>query len=234
MGPHIPAMERVPEPELMEGREQAAAYAAADFSASDGAVVARLGELFPEGLGPRVIDLGCGPGNISFLLAQLQPPPALVLGIDGSEPMLALAVAELRRRTSAEPALADRLRFRRCHLPDPGLPGGFSAVVSNSLLHHLHDPAVLWRALGQLGAPGCRIYVKDLRRPADPQAAEALLRRHGADAPPVLQHDYLASLHAAFTPAEVEGQLRAAGLASQLQVAAVEDRYLEVWGRLAG
>ena len=234
MGPHIPAMERVPEPELMEGREQAAAYAAADFSASDGAVVARLGELFPEGLGPRVIDLGCGPGNISFLLAQLQPPPALVLGIDGSEPMLALAEAELRCRSGAEPALEDRLRFRRSRLPDPGLPGGFSAVVSNSLLHHLHDPAVLWRALGQLGAPGCRIYVKDLRRPADPQAAEALLRRHGADAPPVLQHDYLASLHAAFTPAEVEGQLRAAGLASQLQVAAVEDRYLEVWGRLAG
>ena len=33
---------------------------------------------------------------------------------------------------------------------------------------------------------------------------------------------------------EVEGQLRGAGLASQLQVAAVEDRYLEVWGRLAG
>ena len=60
------------------------------------------------------------------------------------------------------------------------------------------------------------------------------MRRHGADAPPVLQHDYLASLHAAFTPVEVEGQLRAAGLASQLRVAAVEDRYLEVWGRLAG
>ena len=38
-------MERTPEPELMDGAEQAAAYAAADFSASDGAVVARLQEL---------------------------------------------------------------------------------------------------------------------------------------------------------------------------------------------
>ena len=73
MGGRIPVMERVPEPELMEGRQQAAAYAAADFSASDGAAINRLGQLFPAGLGPRVIDLGCGPGNISFRLAALDP-----------------------------------------------------------------------------------------------------------------------------------------------------------------
>ena len=225
-------MERIPEPELMLGSAQAAAYAAADFSASDGAVVARLLELFPEGLGPRLIDLGCGPGNISFLLADLQPAPPLVLGIDGSAPMLALAEEELRHRSSREPALAERLQFRLSCLPDPALPGGFSAVVCNSLLHHLHEPAVLWRALGQLAAPGARIYVKDLRRPADAEAAQALLRRHAAQAPPVLQRDYLASLHAAFTPEEVEQQLQAAGLAPLLQVAPVDDRYLEVWGRL--
>ena len=48
----------------------------------------------------------------------------------------------------------------------------------------------------------------------------------------MLQHDYLASLHAAFTPTEVAQQLEQAGLADQLQVAPLEDRYLEVWGRL--
>jgi hypothetical protein len=48
----------------------------------------------------------------------------------------------------------------------------------------------------------------------------------------VLQRDYLASLHAAFTPEEVQQQLQEAGLADQLQVAALEDRYLEVWGQL--
>ena len=67
---------------------------------------------------------------------------------------------------------------------------------------------------------------------ADGPAAQALLQRHAAEAPPVLQRDYLASLHAAFTPGEVEQQLRAAGLAGQLQVAPADDRYLEVWGRL--
>ena len=225
-------MERVPEPELMDGAEQAAAYAAADFSASDGAVIARLGELFHGGLGSQVVDLGCGPGNISFRLAELRPAPAQVLAIDGAPSMLALAARELELRRQAEPELPRRLLFRLSCLPDPALPGGFSAVVSNSLLHHLHDPAVLWGAVLQLAAPGACIYVKDLRRPADAAAVEALVQRHAADAPPVLQHDYRASLHAAFTPEEVRGQLRAAGLAGSLQVAPTDDRYLEVWGRL--
>jgi len=104
-------------------------------------------------------------------------------------------------------------------------------LVSNSLLHHLHDPLVLWQAIAQAAAPGARIYVKDLRRPPSPEAAEQLRQRYLADAPAVLQHDYLASLHAAFTAAEVEQQLQRCGL-EQLQVAEVDDRYLEIWGQL--
>ncbi|MFM7651727.1 MAG: class I SAM-dependent methyltransferase [Vulcanococcus sp.] len=220
-------MRRVPEPELMEGSTQAEAYAAADFSASDQAVLDRLGDLFPDGLGLRLIDLGCGPGNISFRLAR-RYPDAEVLGVDGAAAMLALADAQL----AGAPEWVSRLRFQPVCLPAPQLPGGYSAVVSNSLLHHLHDPSVLWQSVRQLAAPGACIYVKDLRRPASAADAEALRQRYLADAPPVLQHDYLASLHAAFTPEEVAAQLHQAGLADQLQVVAVEDRYLEVWGRL--
>ena len=86
-----------------------------------------------------------------------------------------------------------------------------------------------------MAAPGAAIYIKDLRRPATPEAALALQQKHLAGAPTVLQRDYLASLHAAFEPAEVEAQLRSAGLPvgeRGLQVAALGDRYLEVWGRL--
>ena len=45
-------MQRTPEPELMEGQEQAFAYAAADFSVGDQALVDRLVQLFPAGLAP--------------------------------------------------------------------------------------------------------------------------------------------------------------------------------------
>ena len=223
-------MQRIPEPELMTGLEQARAYADADFNDSDQAFLARVRQLFPEGLGERLVDLGCGPGNISFRLA-FSYPSAAVFALDGSAPMLALAREQLQLQVQQWPQLAERLRFVQAVLPDPALPGGASALLSNSLLHHLHDPGVLWRSLRQLAAPGAAVYVKDLRRPACLADAEALRARYLGDAPPVLQHDYLASLQAAFTPEEVAAQLSAAGL-DGLQVASLEDRYLEVWGQL--
>jgi 2-polyprenyl-3-methyl-5-hydroxy-6-metoxy-1,4-benzoquinol methylase len=220
-------MDRVCEPELMDDAEQALAYAQADFSAGDQALVERLDQLFPAGLGARLLDLGCGPGNISFPLAE-RHGQATVLGVDGAEAMLTLA----RQRLQQQPLLVGRLGFRQALLPCPELAGGFSAVVSNSLLHHLHNPRVLWEALRQLAAPGACIYMKDLRRPSSSAAAEQLRQRYLAEAPPVLQRDYVASLHAAFRPEEVQQQLVAAGLKG-LRVEPLEDRYLEVWGQLA-
>jgi len=225
----------------MEGAEQAAAYAAADFAAGDQAVVERLEQLIggPEALpsDARLLDLGCGPGNIALLLAE-RFAAARVIAVDGAAAMLQIA----RERLAAAPdrwpgvtVLQGLLSAEGLRL-EPGaaaLTAGCAAVVSNSLLHHLHDPQVLWRALPALAAEGAVVYVKDLRRPPSPEAALALRDRHLADAPAVLQHDYVASLHAAFTATEVRQQLEAAGLAELLQVAELEDRYLEVWGRLS-
>lgn len=229
-------MERRCEPELMDDALQVQAYAEADFSAGDQAVVERIAALFPAGLGPRVADLGCGPGNISFRLADRFAQSA-VLGLDGAAAMLAVAGARLGPwRQGPGAAHPERLAFRQALLPlTPGdareLAGGFTALVSNSLLHHLHDPLVLWRTVADLAAPGAAVYIKDLRRPASPEEAQALLARHLGDAPAVLQRDYLASLQAAFEPEEVAEQLQTAGL-GPLQVRPLEDRYLEVWGRL--
>ena len=105
-------------------------------------------------------------------------------------------------------------------------------VVSNSLLHHLHEPAVLWLAVAQLAAPGAFVYIQDLRRPASPEAVESLVVSQTEGAPEVLRRDYRDSLHAAFTVEEVEQQLQQAGLGAQFQVAPRQERYLEVWGRL--
>ncbi len=59
-------MERIPEPELMDGAEQVLAYAEADFAASDAALVERLAHRSGADPGVRLADLGCGPGNITF------------------------------------------------------------------------------------------------------------------------------------------------------------------------
>ena len=220
-------MERIPEPELMEGQEQALAYASADFSAGDQALIDRVQALFPAGLGERIADLGCGPGNISFRLAR-QFSEAAVVGYDGASVMLALAEETLAECSD----LSARLSFRQVVLPDRSLDRAYSAVISNSLLHHLHDPAVLWQSVRALGKQGAAVYIKDLRRPVCADDVDALKARYLRDAPEVLQRDYVASLHAAFTVEEVSEQLLRAGLANQLSVSSVEDRYLEIWGHL--
>ena len=222
-------MERICEPELMDEPLQAEAYAAADFSSGDRAVLERI-EALPafrgsgDGEGLSVVDLGCGPGNITFLVAR-RWPGARVLGIDGSAAMLAIA----EQRRLADPVAHRQVRFQRLVLPSPQLAGPCSAVVSNSLLHHLHDPGVFWRAVKQLTGPGTSLYVRDLRRPATAADLEALVARHVGAAPAVLRLDYAHSLRAAFSTAEVRAQLEAAGLGG-LEVRELDDRYLEIQG----
>jgi trans-aconitate 2-methyltransferase len=225
-------MERIPEPELMDDPAQAQAYADTDFSGSDRAMVADLLDRTGGELGSAVLDLGCGPGNITFLLAEAlaaRDPAATVLGVDGAPRMLAIA-EERRRRHPRAAAIA----FHSELLPCPSLAGRrFSALVSNSLLHHLHQPQQLWQTLSQLGAPGAVVVVRDLRRPSDAAGLEALLERHGSGLDPLVHRDYAHSLRAAFRVDEVREQLRQAGLAG-LTVREIDDQYLEVSGRLPG
>ena len=221
-------MQRVPEPELMDDADQARAYAAADFTAGDQQTIALIRALVSEtatGASPaRVIDLGCGPGNITLRLGEVFPEAELI-GVDGADAMLKLA----RARASAQDC---RVQFLECplqRLNDSPLVGTADLIVSNSLLHHLHQPDLLWMLTRTLARPGCRVLHRDLRRPASPAELDRLQRRHLPDAPQVLIDDFRASLAAAFEPEEVESQLRNAGL-TRLTVVAEDDRYLVVLG----
>ena len=216
-------MQRCPEPELMNGVDQVAAYAAADFSAGDDVTIDRIRSLvaeWPLGNRPIVVDLGCGPGNITVLLARLLPE-ARVIGIDGAERML-----ELARQRAADQALAIEFLHRDLR-QIKGLKADL--VVSNSLLHQLHDPLLLWRVTSQLAKRGCRVLHRDLRRPESMDELNHLQTLHLPDAPELLLQDFRASLRAAFEPAEVVDQLRITGM-KQLSVQLEGDRYLVVSG----
>jgi len=230
-------MQRTPEPDLMDDEEQARQYAEADFSVSDQAFVASiLANLRATAVQPaRILDLGCGPGNISLPLAQALPGRPL-LAIDGAEAMLRLARARQRR----QPETRARLRFQLARLPltaealtglTPEFRPPFALLVSNSLLHHLQDPAALWQGLRLWGCPGALVVIRDLRRPDSPAQLDALVEHHAREAPDLLRRDFRRSLAAAYRPEEVERQLHAAGL-DGLRVSTVEDRYLQVCGLL--
>ena len=220
-------MQRIPEPELMDDEAQARAYAEADFEEPNSHFAALYDEFIgklPEGA--AVLDLGCGPGDITLRIAAAHPQIELH-GLDGSGAMLAFGHAAL----AARPGLAGRVSFIEGLVPDAALPRArYDAVVSNSLLHHLHEPGALWRMIRDRARPGAPVLVMDLMRPADEAAARALVEQYAAGEPEVLRRDFYNSLLAAFEPAEVREQLELAGLA-QLEVLEVSDRHMLVRGR---
>jgi len=221
-------MQRIPEPELMDEEEQARAYAAADFTEPHDHFIELFSGAFPDFEAPGfVLDLGCGPGDIAMRFARAYPG-STVHGIDGARAMLRCGKALL----DEAPDLRGRVELLHCLLPAETLPRtAYDAVISNSLLHHLADPAVLWRTVKAASAPGAPVFIIDLLRPESTAEARRLTGLYMADEPEILRRDFYNSLLAAFALDEVRGQLEAAGLGC-FRSRQVSDRHLVVWGRI--
>ena len=208
--------------------EQARAYARADFAAPHSAFIKLFQERFGEHLpGPCVLDLGCGPGDITFRFARAYPH-CMVFGVDGSAAML----AEAQRALSAIPDLAGRIVFIPGTLPTLELPlPQYDVIISNSLLHHLPDPQVLWETIKCCAAPGAAVFVIDLLRPATSEEARRITQLYSHNEPEILQRDFYHSLCAAFELCEIEEQLTTAGIAG-FTVKQVSDRHVMIAGHL--
>ena len=220
-------MQRIPEPELMDEPAQALAYARADFSEPHNHFIALFRERFGDTTpGNRVLDLGCGPGDICRRFARAFPD-SHIHAVDASDAMLALAHSENEAQ-----ALEGRIEYFPAYLPDTTLPlPSYDVLLSNSLLHHLDDPATLWKSLVKYGRAGALVFVMDLLRPDSREHAEQLLKNYAADEPEVLQKDFFNSLLAAYRPEEVELQLQQQAI-DQLHIEVVSDRHFIVYGRL--
>lgn len=84
-------------------------------------LISRLADIEPT----RILDLGCGPGNSTNLLAE-RFKSAEIIGVDSSEEMLIKARA-------AYP----KLNFKKCVAPDEmsNISGNFDLVFSNACIH---------------------------------------------------------------------------------------------------
>jgi len=219
-------LDRTPEPELMDQPAQVEAYAAADFTSSNQWFVDDLVERFrPRPACGRLIDLGCGPADICIRLARALPEWK-IHGLDAGPNMLRSARAAI-----AMAGLDQRIELHLAQLPETDLePQSFACVTSNSLLHHLPEPMVLWRAVRKLAAPGAWVQVMDLDRPDSAEAVDQLVQDGAGSEPEVLRRDFRNSLHAAWRVEEVREQLHRAGL--DLGCRRVSDRHWLVSGQL--
>ena len=119
-------MKRIPEPELMDDTEQARAYAHADFSEPHQAFVEHFHRCLPDHEPKHVLDLGCGPADISIRFARAYPA-CTIIGIDGARAMLHFG------RTAVEAAgLSSRIRPQGYYRPSKQVRG--AAVLIMDLL----------------------------------------------------------------------------------------------------
>jgi len=207
-------MERIVEPELMTEAEQARAYAEADFESAHSRYPLLFQEKFsdcpPTGY---ALDIGCGPGDVTRRFAQILPGWTFD-AVDGSATMLAQAPK------------TERINYIHGFIPGAPLPHArYGLVLSSSLLHHLHNPAVLWDTVRQRTSTGSMVFVVDLRRPGSREIAQQLTDQYTQGEPEVLRRDFYNSLLAAFTPQEVRRQIDLTGL-DRLNVEVISDRHL--------
>ena len=217
-------MQRRAEPELMDDALQARAYAEADFATPHNEFIRLFQEHVPQFNGREILDLGCGPGDISRRFAQAYPK-CVIHGIDGAQAML----GEAWRLTSVKDQT--QIQFHCCLLPQDKLPHDqYDGLISNSLLHHLDDPQVLWQTIIEYINTGGSVFVMDLLRPDSEANAQNLVEMYAQHEPEILRHDFYQSLLAAYRIDEVEKQIAKAGI-KYLTAEVVGDRHFIVYGR---
>ncbi|MBO0783372.1 MAG: class I SAM-dependent methyltransferase [Ktedonobacteraceae bacterium] len=91
--------------------------------------------------GMRVLDIGCGPGDVSLLAASLVGKEGRVVGVDSS----VAAIARAQARAADAGFSQTSFQVADIHQLDDEQP--FDAIVGRLILQHVPDPVALLRRL---------------------------------------------------------------------------------------
>jgi ubiquinone/menaquinone biosynthesis C-methylase UbiE len=208
---------RILEPEVMDTPEEAHDYDAMDHGTVNRVFVADFLAVW-DGANP-ILDLGTGTAQIPIALCR-QAPNAQVVAIDLAEQMLLVAREKIRGA-----GLADRIELQR--VDAKGLPfpdATFAAVISNSIVHHIPQPAAVLAEVARIAAPGARLFIRDLLRPRDEMTLLRLVATYAGEANDHQRQMFAESLHAALTLEEVAELVAALGF-DGLTVRQTTDRH---------
>jgi ubiquinone/menaquinone biosynthesis C-methylase UbiE len=210
-------LSRVLEPEVMDSVEEARDYDAMDHSTVNRVFVADFLAVW-DGANP-ILDVGAGTAQIPIDLCR-QSETAIVTAIDLAEHMLAVG-----RENVGQAGLHERIRLERCDAKRlPHTTGAFGAVISNSIVHHIPEPAAVLAEMVRVTAPGGALFVRDLLRPDDETTLRRLVAQYAGEANAHQQKMFADSLHAALTLSEIRDLVAAFGF-DPVEVRQTTDRH---------
>ncbi len=197
-------IQRTLEPELMDSPQEAVTYDSMDHSEVNRKFVDDL--LAGGEVGPDVLDLGTGTARIPIELCQ-RVSNCRVMASDGAVSML-----EVARYNIAVASLETRIQLHHADAKSIPLEDAmFDTVLSNSLIHHVPEPAVIVAQIARLTKPGGRIFVRDLYRPDTLAEIDDLVERIVGQEAAEAQALFRDSLHAALTLDEIRAMVAAHG-----------------------
>ncbi len=188
---------RVLEPEVMDSAAEADDYDAMDHSAVNRLFVADFLARFGKATG-TVLDMGTGTAQIPIELCR-QAPELHVVAIDMARHMLQRGEQNVRRA-----GLHERIVLRHCDAKRlPFADASFAAVISNSIVHHIPEPANVLGEMVRVAQPGALLFVRDLLRPDSDEQVRHFVDAYAGDANEHQRQMFGDSLRAALTLAEI-------------------------------
>jgi len=231
---------RILEPEAMDTVEEALDYDSMDHAEVNGRFVddllAALSEGAPQTDGRakddaaapaacRLLDLGTGTAQIPIALVRRARETNVPLRLDVAAVDLSAEMLVVAKRNVAAAGMADVIRLERLDVKTLPYPDErFAAVLSNSIVHHIPEPAEAIAEAVRVTRPGGLLFFRDLRRPNDQSELERLVALHAAGGTDSQRAMLAASLQAALTVDEMAAIVAALGF-SPGDVRATSDRH---------
>lgn len=231
-------MERILEPEVMDTTEDAREYNAMDHNAVNekfyldlAALVHDSGKRFRTEADPgfddiedtnligSLLDVGTGTALIPIELCNHQPG-VRVMAIDLAASMLDLAITNIDIA-----GMRSQIQLAQIDAKDSGLEDDmFDAVISNSIVHHIPNPASTFNEMARVTRPGGVIFVRDLMRPESETEVDHIVETYAGEETEYSRRLFRDSLCASLTVEEVQQFVADAGCDPQ-HVRATSDRH---------
>lgn len=196
-------IERILEPEVMESPAEAMDYDEMDHHAVNQLFVDDLVTFL--GVAPDhdaemidIFDVGTGTARIPILLAE-RIPQCRIMGADASIAMLDVARINIDIAGMLERVQLVRLDAKNNEYED----GFFTGVMSNSIIHHIPEPAAVLQESVRVVEPGGWLFFRDLLRPESTEQLNQLVATYCGEENESAQKMFADSLHAALSLEEM-------------------------------